>query len=78
LAKQFNVPKGVDEYTLRSQIFVVGAVNRFVAENLTDVRLLLFKSQGSSLEKFKYELLEDFTDNMYDQIPVLHGEMGAI
>ena len=68
LAKQFNVPKGVDEYTLQSQTYVIGAINRFVAENLTDVRLLLFKAQGSSLENFKYELLEAFTDNMHDWV----------
>ncbi len=65
MAKQFNVPKKVDEYTLESQMDVVGIVNRFVAENLIDVRLLLFKAHGSSLEKFKYEFLEAFTDNMY-------------
>ncbi|MDP4093480.1 MAG: TetR/AcrR family transcriptional regulator [Bacillota bacterium] len=66
LAKQFNVPKDADEYTLKSQVFVVGAINRFVAENLADVKLLLFKSQGTSLESFKYEVLEVFTDNMYE------------
>jgi AcrR family transcriptional regulator len=64
MAKQFNVPKGADEYTLQSQMAVVGVVNRFVAENLDDVRLLLFKSQGSSAENFKNELLDAFTDNM--------------
>jgi AcrR family transcriptional regulator len=64
LAKQFNVPKGVGDYTLESQSFVVGVVNRFVEENFTDVRLLLFKAQGSRLEGFKGEVLEAFTDNM--------------
>lgn len=64
LAKQFNVPKGIDEYTQESQMFVVGVVNKFVAENYTDVKLLLFKAQGSSLESFRYEFLEAFTDNM--------------
>lgn len=68
MAKQFNVPKGVSEYTLESQMYVVGVVNRFVAENLTDVRLLLFKSQGSSLEDFKYEFLEIYTDNMHNWV----------
>jgi AcrR family transcriptional regulator len=63
-AKRYNVPKGIDGYTQESQMFVVNAVTRFVAENFTDIRLLLFKAQGSSLENFKYEFLEAFTDNM--------------
>lgn len=65
MAKQFNVPKGVEDYTVESQMYVVKAVSLFVAENFTDVRLLLFKAQGSSLEGFKYEVLEAFTENMY-------------
>jgi AcrR family transcriptional regulator len=64
MAKQFNVPKGVDEYSLESQTAVVGVVYQFVEENFTDVRLLLFKAQGSRLEGFKAEVLEAFTDNM--------------
>lgn len=64
MVKQFNIPKGVDEYTLESQMYVINVVNQFVAENFTDIRLLLFKAQGSSLENFKYEILEIFTDNM--------------
>lgn len=67
MAKQFNVPKvpkGVDEYTLESQMYVIGVVNQFVAENFNDIRLLLYKAQGSSLENFKNEILEAFTDNM--------------
>ena len=64
MAKQFNTPKGVDEYTIESQMHVAGIVMRFVAENLSDVKLLLFKAQGSSLENYKYGLLEAFTDNM--------------
>jgi AcrR family transcriptional regulator len=63
-AKRFNVPKGVEEYTLASQSSVVAVVNQFVAENFTDVRLLLFKAQGSRLEGFKTEILEAFTDSM--------------
>ncbi|NPV90081.1 MAG: TetR/AcrR family transcriptional regulator [Firmicutes bacterium] len=64
MAKRFNVPKEIHEYTLESQMGVISVVNQFVAENYTDVRLLLFKAQGSSLENFKYEILEAFTDNM--------------
>lgn len=64
LAKQFNIPKGIDEYTQESQMYVVGVVNQFVAENVTEIRLLLFKAQGSALENFKYQFLEAFTDNM--------------
>jgi len=67
-AKQFNVPKAPQDYTQASQAYVVGIVNRFVSENFTDVRLLLFKSQGSSLEGFRYEVLEAFTDNMCEWV----------
>lgn len=65
MAGQFNTPKEIQEYTLESQMYVVGVVNQFVAENFIDVKLLLFKAQGSSLENFKYDFLEAFTDNMY-------------
>lgn len=63
-AKQFNVPKGLEAYTLESQSHVVAAVMQFVTENHMDIRLLLFKAQGSTLENFKYEVLDAFTDNM--------------
>ncbi len=63
-AKQFNAPKGIDAYTLESQSSVIDIVIRFVQENITDIRILLFKSQGSSLENFKIEILGAFTDNM--------------
>jgi AcrR family transcriptional regulator len=53
VAKSFNVPKGVDEYTQDSQKLVVDTVMEFVFENITDLRLLLFHAQGSSLESFK-------------------------
>ena len=62
--KKYNVPKGVSEYTIESQMYVIGVVNQLVADNFTDVRLLLLKAQGSSLENFKNEILEAFTDNM--------------
>lgn len=63
-AKQYNTPKNTDEYTQESQSNVMGTIVKFVAENLTDVKLLLFKAQGSMIENFKYEVLEVFTDNM--------------
>ncbi len=66
MAKQFNVPKGVEVYTAESQMGVVKVVSLFVAEHLADVRLLLFKAQGSTLENFKYEVLDAFTENMHD------------
>lgn len=64
-AKQFNQPKGVSEYTLDSQAYVIKIIFQFIAENITDIRLLLFKAHGSTLEGFKYGLLNAFTDNMY-------------
>lgn len=66
LARQYNVPKGVEAYTLDTQRFVIGAIGKFVATHMDDTRLLLFKSQGSSLQNFKYEVLDDFTDNMLE------------
>jgi hypothetical protein len=49
-------------------MYVIDVVNQFVAENYIDIRLLLFKAQGSSLENFKNEILENFTDNMCDWV----------
>lgn len=64
LAKQYNVSKEVEDYDLASQGHVISVISRFVAEHSADVRLLLFKGLGSSLEGFKYEVLDAFTDNM--------------
>lgn len=64
LAKQYNVPKEAQEYTLESQAYVISIIGKFAAEHSSDIKLLLFKGQGSSLEDFKYEVLEAFTDNM--------------
>ena len=72
--KQFNVPKSLDAYTKESQMKVVGVVYGFVAENIKNIRLLLFKSQGSSLEGFKQELLEKFTDNMCEWVKSINQE----
>lgn len=66
LAKQYNMPKETEDYTFSSQQLVIGAITEFVAQHAADVRLLLFKAQGSSLEDFKYEVLDAFTDNMYE------------
>jgi len=65
LARQYNAPKNTGEYTLASQQLVIGVIAEFVASHSADIKLLLFKAQGSSLEAFKYEVLETFTDNMY-------------
>lgn len=74
LVKQFNIPKGVNEYTQESQMYVVGIVDQFVSEHFTDVRLLLFKAQGSSLENFRHEFLEAFTDNMVSWVKSIRPE----
>lgn len=65
-AKQYNVPKETEDYTLSSQQFVIGVISNFIAQNTDDVKLLLFKAQGSTLECFKYEVLDAFTDNMIE------------
>lgn len=62
VARTYNVPKSTDAYTQDSQKFVVSTVMEFVFENITDFKLLLFNSQGSSLENFKDKIGEAFTD----------------
>ncbi len=64
MAKQYNVPKEAEDYSFSSQQFVIDAISKFIAQHADDVKLLLFKAQGASLENFKYEVLEAFTDNM--------------
>jgi AcrR family transcriptional regulator len=64
LAKQYNIPKETGDYTLSSQQLVISVISKFIAQHTADVKLLLFKAQGSSLEGFKYEVLDAFTDNM--------------
>ncbi len=66
LSKQYNVPKETEDYTLSSQQFVIGVISNFIAQHTADVKLLLFKAQGSTLESFKYEVLDAFTDNMIE------------
>lgn len=65
-AKQYNVPKEAEDYTFSSQQMVIGAISKFIAAHTADVKLLLFKAQGSSLENFRYEVLDAFTDNMVE------------
>ncbi len=66
LAKQYNVPKETEEYTMSSQAFVIGVIRQFVTGHAPDISLLLFKAQGSPLENFKHEVLDAFTDSMVD------------
>lgn len=66
LAKQYNVPKEVSAYTLSSQQHVLSAIHRFLTENADDARLLLFRAQGSSLEHYKYAVLDSFAENMVE------------
>lgn len=65
MAKQFNIPKEAEGYTFSSQQMVIGAVSQYTASHLEEVKLLLFKAQGSTLEGFKHEILDNFTDNMH-------------
>ncbi|AQR94504.1 TetR/AcrR family transcriptional regulator [Clostridium saccharoperbutylacetonicum] len=64
LAEELYVSKGVHFYTKEEQEFVVSTVSEFVHENLIEVKLLLFRAQGSALESFKFEVIEAFTDIM--------------
>lgn len=73
-AKQYNVPKETEDYTFSSQQLVIGVINKFIAQHTADVRLLLFKAQGSSLENFKYEVLEAFTDTMIEWTQSVHSK----
>jgi AcrR family transcriptional regulator len=64
LADELYVSKGTHLYTKEEQKRVVSIVSEFVHENLADVKLLLFRAQGSSLESFKSNITEIFTDIM--------------
>ena len=74
LAKQYNVPKEVDDYTLSSQQDVITAIYHFLVENANDARLLLFRAQGSSLENYKYEVLDSFAENMIEWTASIHSK----
>jgi AcrR family transcriptional regulator len=73
LAKRFNAPKEAQGYTFTSQQMVIGAVSQFTASHQDEVKLLLFKAQGSSLEGFKQEVLDNFTDNMHAWTQSIRG-----
>jgi AcrR family transcriptional regulator len=60
-AKIYNVPKSAVAYTRNSQKFVVDKVMEFVFDHLTDLKLLLFHAQGSSLANFKDQITDTFT-----------------
>lgn len=64
LADELYISKGVHLYTKKEQEFVVNTIAEFVRENLMDVKLLLFRAQGSVLESFESEVIEAFTDMM--------------
>jgi AcrR family transcriptional regulator len=61
-AKIYNAPKSAAAYTWESQTFVVGKVMEFVFNHMTDLKLLLFHAQGSSLANFKDQITDGFTD----------------
>jgi len=63
-AKASGASKGEGSYAREAQQRVIGTVMAFMAENLTDIKLLLFRAQGSSLENFKNEVTDVFTDIM--------------
>ncbi len=52
-------------YTEEKQSRNIGVVMNFVYENLAEVKLLLFQSRGSSLESFKDQIIDKFTDILY-------------
>jgi hypothetical protein len=70
----------VDAYTWDSQKFVVGKVMEFVFDHLTDLKLLLFHAQGSSLANFKDRVADAFTDLLCEWVEsirpqkVLYGD----
>lgn len=64
LTEELYISKGVHLYTKKEQEFVVNTISEFVRKNLMDVKLLLFRAQGSVLESFKSEVIEAFTDIM--------------
>jgi AcrR family transcriptional regulator len=72
LAKQYNVQKEIEDYTLSSQQLVIGVIGKFIETHTSEVKLLLFKAQGSSLEGYKYEVLDAFTDNMAEWTKSIH------
>lgn len=64
LARSNDAARSAVSYTREAQKGPVAAVTAFVAENAADVRLLLFRAQGSGLENFKMEVVDAFTDIM--------------
>jgi hypothetical protein len=76
LAKTFNFPKEAVSYTKESQKMVIGEVTKFVAENLTQVKLLLFKAGGSSLESFRDQVIDAFADVLYDWVKSIRPDKG--
>jgi AcrR family transcriptional regulator len=60
-AKIYNAPKSAAAYTRDSQKFVVTKVMEFVFNHMTDLKLLLFNAQGSSLANFKDRITDAFT-----------------
>ena len=74
LAKQYNVPKGIEDYTPSSQDTVNTAIYRFLVNNADEARLLLFCAQGSSLENFQFEVLDSFSENMIEWAASIRSE----
>lgn len=72
LAKRYNLPKEAKDYTLSSQQYVISVISEFIKQHTADVRLLLFKAQGSSLENFRNEVLDAFTGNMVEWTQSIH------
>lgn len=56
---------GKSVYTEENQAMNISAVISFIYNNLQDITLLLFKSGGSSLENYKDDVVEKFTDILY-------------
>lgn len=62
LAEFQSETQDMDSYTFEVQKVNIRIVVDFVFENIEEIKLLLFHSGGSSLENFKSELIDSFTD----------------
>lgn len=73
-AKSYDAAQGVVSYTREAQKRNVEAVTSFVSQNGDDIRLLLFRAQGSTLESLKSEVMDSFTDIMFKWVRAIRPE----
>jgi len=77
LAKAYDASKGIDSYTKERQKRIISAVTEFIRENLTDVKLLLFHAQGSSLESFKVDVVDALSDILHQWVEAIAPGKGV-